>query len=122
MPDNEPCYIKFIDKLIDKFTPIHVHDLLVEVNENDIVDAEAAINNILSADRAVYKRNLGVENKRIGVNIEGKNRRHSVYFRGTLFCFVKKCGMTYMHAVKEAQSHRSFSICHIKPQRSFLLS
>ena len=119
MSDHDPHKVHFVDKLVDKFLPIHVHYLLAEVDKKYILNTKTALYDVFPVIRAVYKRNVLLKNQRVRVDVKGQHRRNRSDLGGTLFCSVKKLRMSHMDPVEKTQRHYFFIICHIKPQKSF---
>ena len=83
-----------------------------EVDEHNILNAEIPPDYIFPADRAVYQRNIFIENKCIRVDIKAENRGHSADLGGALVRFIHQCGVTDMHTVKKSKGYRPLYICH----------
>ena len=111
MSDHYPAQIHFVYYFIEKSLPIHAHNALVKVNDNDIIYAEAALEYVFSVLGAVYERNSLVENQIVRVDIEGEYRGLSPGFISTLLNHINKRSMAYMDAVKKTERHY-FLFCH----------
>lgn len=43
VPDDDPAQVHLVDELVDEVLPVHAHDAAAEVDDDDLVDAEAAL-------------------------------------------------------------------------------
>ena len=61
--DDDPAQVHFVDKLINEILPIHMHNALAEVDDDNVVYVEVSLQYVLPVLGAVYERNGLVENK-----------------------------------------------------------
>ena len=121
MTHDYPADVQLTDKRIDEFVPRHAHDVLIEMDKHDVVDAEAAPDYLLAPQRAVDKRHVLSENEHIRMHVKAQNRRNGVYLFRALFRLFQQRRVSQMHPVEKAEGYRSFYLWHgITPQRSFL--
>ena len=86
--------------------------MLVEVEKDNVVDAVAAANKLLTPDGGVDERDFLVEHQCVRVHVEAEHRR----YRADLFRaprrHLQKLPMPCVDPVKEAQRDGSFCLCH----------
>src|SRR5699024_896058 len=97
---------------VRKFAPGHVHDLLVELDEDDALYPEHAADYLRALLRRVDERDVHLLHQRIGVRVEGEDGGYRVQLRGTAFCHLHQRGVAAVDPIEEAQGYYSLSIRH----------
>ena len=116
-----PCHIQFFHQLLQKFPPVHVHDMLVEVDEHNIFYAELALDYVCPANSAVDKGHFPAQHQIVRVHVKAEHRGHGVNLGSPLLCLVQQRRVPDVYAVKKSYGNGSLFLRHtIKPQKNFL--
>ena len=73
MTADDPADVQLLNNIGCKFLPWHLHDVLVKVDENHIINTVAAADYLLAAGGAVDKGHIYTENQIVRMHVKAQH-------------------------------------------------